>query len=149
MKDMRIKSEGASDEDEDGDTIELLVPREEAAPTPGQASPIRRESVPRISPLKTESQESTPREPKAEHEEIIAGQITVKMEPGQPPKLARSSSSKIVPRAPQLFADYENKTGQAKSTFEVLNHCTYAAKYLGSTEHAMECDCSEEWGKHL
>ncbi|KAI7517432.1 hypothetical protein KC331_g21708, partial [Hortaea werneckii] len=26
-----------------------------------------------------------------------------------------------------------------------MSECTYANKYLGTTEHALECDCAEEW----
>lgn len=80
-------------------------------------------------------------------EERIGGDITVKLEPGQPPKLTRSSSQKVVPRPPQLFSHLPDSTAEARSTFELMETCTYANKYMGYTEHAMECDCAEEWGK--
>jgi histone-lysine N-methyltransferase SETD2 len=80
-------------------------------------------------------------------EEEVGGDITLKQEPGKPPKLSRSTSHKIEKRAPQMYHEYEDKTAEATSTFEVLPECTYANKYLGTTEHALECDCSEEWGK--
>lgn len=80
-------------------------------------------------------------------EDKVGGDITVKMEPGQPPKLSRSSSQKIIARPPQLFLDLPNSTAEARTTFETLEDCTYANKYMGYTEHAMECDCAEEWGK--
>jgi [histone H3]-lysine36 N-trimethyltransferase len=74
--------------------------------------------------------------------------ITVKMEPGQPPKLARSSTKVSAP-PPQLFYHLPNSTAEAKATFDVMKICTYANKYMGYTEHGMECDCAEEWGKFL
>jgi hypothetical protein len=80
-------------------------------------------------------------------EEKVGGDITVKMEPGQPPKLSRSSSQKVVAQPPQLFLHLPDSTAEAQSTFEVMETCTYANKYMGYTEHAMECDCAEEWGE--
>lgn len=82
-------------------------------------------------------------------DEKVGGDITVRLEPGQPPKLARSTSQKVVPRPPQLFLDLPDSTKEARSTFEVMETCTYANKYMGYTEHAMDCDCAEEWGKLL
>lgn len=86
-------------------------------------------------------------EPEDALEEKVGGDITVKIEPGQPPKLARSSSQKVVAHPPRLFLDLPDCTAEAKSTFEILESCNYANKYMGYTEHAMECDCVEEWGK--
>lgn len=80
-------------------------------------------------------------------EEIVGGEVIVKMEPGQPPKLARSSLHKIPSRPAQLYHDYPSKTEEAKGVFEVIPTCTYSSKYMGATEHGMDCDCSEEWGK--
>ena len=80
-------------------------------------------------------------------EEIIGGEVIVKMEPGQPPKLARSSSRRIPSRPAQLYHGYPSKTEEAKGVFEVIPACTYSSKYMGATEHGMDCDCSEEWGK--
>ncbi|KAJ0423418.1 hypothetical protein BJY00DRAFT_299641 [Aspergillus carlsbadensis] len=77
--------------------------------------------------------------------EKVGGGISVKLEPGQPPKLARSSSQKVVPRPPQLFSHLPDSTREAQKTFEVIQTCQYANKYMGYTEHAMECDCTEEW----
>ncbi|PYH87599.1 SET and WW domain protein [Aspergillus ellipticus CBS 707.79] len=75
----------------------------------------------------------------------VGGDITVKLEPGQPPKLTRSSSQKIVARPPQLFSHLPDSTADAEATFELMDTCTYANKFMGYTEHAMECDCAEEW----
>ncbi len=77
----------------------------------------------------------------------VGGEISQKMEAGQPPKLARSASSKVVSRVAPLYDDLPDATMEAKSSFTVIESCTYSNKFLGYTEHAMECDCSEEWGK--
>ncbi|KAL4890438.1 hypothetical protein BDV59DRAFT_93972 [Aspergillus ambiguus] len=80
-----------------------------------------------------------------EDAEKVGGDITVKLEPGQPPKLTRTSSQKVVARPPQLFSHLPDSTEEAEATFELMDTCTYANKYMGYTEHAMECDCAEEW----
>ncbi|PYI10051.1 hypothetical protein BO78DRAFT_13243 [Aspergillus sclerotiicarbonarius CBS 121057] len=77
----------------------------------------------------------------------VGGDIIVKLEPGQPPKLTRSSSQKVVARPPQLFSHLPDSTAEAQATFDLMGTCTYANKFMGYTEHAMECDCAEEWGK--
>lgn len=105
--------------------------------TPGQCnSPLKMEadSDENISDLKTSS---------------IGGDITLKQEPGKPPKLARSSSQKVIARPPQLFSHLPDSVNEARETFEVISDCIYGSKYMGHTEHAMECDCSEEWGEFM
>ncbi len=84
-----------------------------------------------------------------EKKEVVEAleQTSLKMEPSHPSKPSRSASQKAIPRAAPLFDYLEDATMEAKSTFAVLDVCTYANKFLGYTEHAMECDCSEEWGK--
>lgn len=103
----------------------------------------------RSSPMvKSRSQSHSPtKDDDDEPEKKMGGEITVKMEPGQPPKLARTSSQKVVSRPPQLFNHLPDDTDAAKATFQLMDACTYANKYMGYTEHAMECDCAEEWGK--
>ncbi|KAL8872673.1 MAG: hypothetical protein Q9174_001736 [Haloplaca sp. 1 TL-2023] len=83
---------------------------------------------------------STPR-----NEEIIPGSVTLKQQPGQPPKLARSTSQKLAPRTPPLFDEYPDKTEEAKRAFQVIPGCIYSSKSIGATETAMDCDCTEEW----
>ncbi|KAL8694095.1 MAG: hypothetical protein Q9218_001210 [Villophora microphyllina] len=78
-------------------------------------------------------------------EEIIPGCVVVKHESGQPPKLARSTSQKVVPRVPPLFDREDDKTAEAKTTFQVIPGCIYSSKAIGATDHAMECECTEEW----
>lgn len=97
------------------------------------------------SPAKSQSAARSPHV-KSDDEETIGGEITVKVEPGQAPKLSRKSSQKVVQRPPQLFSDLEDKTEEATSTFEVIADCTYANKLIGTTDHALECECQEEWG---
>lgn len=91
---------------------------------------------------------SAPDMPGEKHEEVVGGDVTVKLELGQPPKLARSTSRKIVAGPAQIFSDYPSKTEEAKGHFQVIKECSYSSKYIGSTEHdSMDCDCTEEWGK--
>lgn len=80
-------------------------------------------------------------------EEVIGGDVTLKLEPGKPPKLSRTIPRKIERRAPPLFNDYDDSTAEACASFALLSECTYANKSLGTTEPALECDCSEEWGR--
>lgn len=56
-------------------------------------------------------------------------------------------SKKVVPRVAPLFDDLPDATDEANESYSVIDACIYQNKYLGYTEHAMECDCSEEWGK--
>lgn len=109
------------------------------------ASAVKQRRSQSQSPVKKEEEEGD-----ADHqEEKVGGDITVRLEPGEPPKLARSSSQKVVPRPPPLYLDLPDSTEEARSTFEVMEMCIYANKFMGYTEHAMECDCAEEWGKHF
>lgn len=101
------------------------------------------------SPVKSENSSDSSASHKKEQKDTVACDITVKKEPGQPSKLSRSSSQKIVPRPAPLFHEYSNKTDEAQSTFQVITQCIYSSKYIGSTEHAMDCDCAEEWGNLL
>lgn len=81
-------------------------------------------------------------------QETVGADIVVKQEPGQPPKLARGFSQKVVvPQSRQLFTHLPDSTDHALDTFERIEACWYANKNMGYTEHAMECDCAEEWGK--
>ena len=112
-----------------------------------QDSPMKSASQ---SPFKQVNASQSPPTKMERHEEIIGGEVTVKQEPGQPPKLSRSTSHKIASRAPPLFQDYPDKTKEAKGTFELISECSYTSKWIGSTEHdSMDCDCAEEWGKTI
>ena len=99
------------------------------------------------SPMKhgTSAQSSATSTPK--HEEFVPGAVIVKQEPGQALKLTRTTSQKVVPRTPPLFHDYPSKTDEAQGDFQVIPGCIYSSKAIGATEHAMDCDCAEEWSQ--
>ena len=90
------------------------------------------------------SQSSTVSTPK--NEGVIPSSVILKQQPGQPAKLARSTSQKVTTRTPPTFNDYSNRTDEAKGTFQVLPACIYSSKAIGATDHAMDCECAEEWG---
>ncbi|KAJ5095095.1 hypothetical protein N7532_007386 [Penicillium argentinense] len=60
-----------------------------------------------------------------------------------PTKPSRTPSQKDVQR--QIFDHLPDSTQDALATFEQIDTSWYANKYMGQTEHAMECDCAEEW----
>jgi histone-lysine N-methyltransferase SETD2 len=140
VRDMNLK-------EEDGDLDMDTMPLDGDAPAAmsRNGTPLASHQSSR-SPVKQHSAIGSPAV-KSDQEDVVGGEVTLKTEPGKPPKLSRSTSHKVEKRAPQLFHHYEDKTAEAKSTFSVLPECTYANKYLGTTEHALECDCVEEWGK--
>ncbi|KIX02748.1 uncharacterized protein Z518_08690 [Rhinocladiella mackenziei CBS 650.93] len=57
----------------------------------------------------------------------------------------RTAASKLPPRVAPLFDHLPDATAEATSTFTLIDACTYQNKYLGFSEHALDCDCSEEW----
>lgn len=81
--------------------------------------------------------------------ETIGGDITVTVEPGKAPKISRKASQKIIAQPPTLLSHLPDATDEATSSFDILTDCHYASRSLGSTEQALECDCSEEWGMSL
>ncbi|KAJ5736542.1 uncharacterized protein N7483_001667 [Penicillium malachiteum] len=111
--------------------------------TRSSRSPLPRQTSTPISELKGKNEPA---------EDKLAGDIIVKQEPGQPPKLSRSASQKVARKPPQLFSHLPDSTEDALKEFDQIDSCWYANKYMGYTEHAMECDCAEEWadvGKNL
>jgi hypothetical protein len=86
---------------------------------------------------------------KAEREEVIGGDLSVKIEPGKTPKLSRTMSQKFITGPRQLYGELPDSTDEATATFDLLHDCTYGSKQLGTTEQALECDCAEEWGTTL
>lgn len=148
LRDMKLE-EGATLST--GESEDIRVKAEDAdAPTPS-AIPARLKSsrLKSQSPMpKRESGASSPAD--STKEEVVGGDITLKMEPGpggRALKLSRSASQKVVFRPPPLYLDLPDSTEVAKETFVVLPECTYSNKYIGTTDPALECDCSEEWGK--
>lgn len=67
--------------------------------------------------------------------------------PTKPTKTSRAASSKLPPRIAPLLDHLPDVYDEATSTFSVLDACTYQNKYLGFSDHALDCDCSEEWGQ--
>lgn len=115
-------------------------------PTPLLIPPRSKARSKSQSPVKQPASESSSPDAGAQ-EEVLGGEITLKMEPGKAPKLSRTASQKVPSRRPQLFFELPDVTAEAKESFVVLPECTYGNRFLGTTEHALECDCSEEWGK--
>ena len=146
FKEMKIKNGDSSDE-EAQDTIEVEVVKHEPVLQNGKPNATGAKSAMQL-PKRNAPGVQSPVRIGDGHREVVAGEITVKLEPGQPPKLARTPSKTIVARCAPTFDSYEDKTEEATGVFQLLTECTYSAKYLGSTEHAMECDCAEEWGKN-
>ncbi|KAK7546199.1 hypothetical protein JOL62DRAFT_252854 [Phyllosticta paracitricarpa] len=146
VRDMKLEPESPADDGGAHVQGDLETDRQEQVLTAnGSASPPKSalKSSPHT-PAKMESGSQTPAE-SLDGEEVVGGDITVKLEPGKAPKLTRSSSQRIERKPPPLFLDHEDKTLESTTTFTLLEECTYGNKYMGSTEHALECDCAEEW----
>lgn len=63
-------------------------------------------------------------------------------------KMSRATSNKgPPPRVAPLFDTLPDATAEATKSFQVIESSTYQNKYLGFTESALECDCTEEWGQ--
>lgn len=144
----KLKLEGTATPVVEGDSTPNIlksIPSRSATSTPRpDLRPSRNLRSDTQSPAKFESGSQTPVD---KMESTVSGEISVKLEPGKPPKLTRNASQKVVSRAPPLFTDEPDMYDEATKTFDVLPTCTYAAKWLGSTEHAMDCDCRESWGE--
>lgn len=152
VSDMKLDPGGPADGPSSNGGSAEDDPVNSAPGSPGQAQVTAQNSSDRASSSAVKSGSQTRSPVKAEPasddmEQKVGGDITVKLEPGKPPKLSRSSSQKVVARPPQLFNHLPDSLEEACSTFELIDECIYANKYMGYTEHAMECDCSEEWGK--
>ena len=146
LREMKLE-EGPSPPGEGaGAAARVKVEDEGRTPTPVSASARSKSRSKSQSPVKQLSPNASTPDTDTK-EEVLGGEITLKMEPGKAPKLSRTASHKIASRPPPLYLDLPDATQEAKSTFDVLLECTYANKHIGTTEHALECDCSEEWGK--
>ncbi|KAF2471336.1 SET domain-containing protein [Lindgomyces ingoldianus] len=150
-RDMKLEEGGLAEvRDEGADTIQVKVkdhrPGRTLTPVTIPHKPKSRSAS--QSPVKQDSPSSSA-SGKVELEEVVGGDITLKMEPGKAPRLSRTASQKVVSRPPPLFLDLPDATETAKTTFKILPECTYGNKTLGTTEHALECDCAEEWGRFI
>lgn len=145
VRDMHLKEE---DRDADMDTGSEAALKQEERSTPQSAvggTPMSIEQSSR-SPHEPHKGTQSPT-PKSEHEDVVGGDVTLKQEPGKPPKLSRTTARKVERRPPPMFNDYKDSTAEATSSFQVITECSYANKGLGTTDPALECDCAEEWGK--
>jgi len=143
VQDMHLKEE---DRDADMDTLPATELKSERS-TSHDVDVGTPMSTKRSSNSPVESKEAQLADTKSEDEELVGGEVTLKQEPGKPPKLSRTTSRKVERRPPPMFNDYKDSTSEATSTFQVITECSYANKNLGSTDPALECDCAEEWGK--
>jgi hypothetical protein len=151
LGEMKLEEEASLDEVLDTIAVEGTYSQ---APTPGSMN-----KSPSPTPASTKSESQTPikrqsasQTPKSEYdgEEVIAGDITVTVEPGKTPRLSRKSSQKVVARPPTLFDHLPDDTAEATEVFQIIKDCIYGSKYMGSSEHdALDCDCSEEWSEYF
>jgi [histone H3]-lysine36 N-trimethyltransferase len=84
---------------------------------------------------------------KRDIKESSSAEASLSTEPTKFSKLVRAAPQKLVAGTVPLVDDLPDATMDAKRTFALMESCTYSNKFLGYTEHAMECDCPEEWGK--
>lgn len=143
VEDLHLKEE---DRDADMDTLPPAELKSERSSShdmeAGTPMSIRRSPHSPVEPKEAQSADV-----KSDNEDLVGGEVTLKQEPGKPPKLSRTTSRKVERRPPPTFEDYKDSTSEATSTFQVITECSYANKNLGSTDPALECDCAEEWGK--
>ncbi|KAH6642557.1 hypothetical protein C7974DRAFT_301521 [Boeremia exigua] len=144
LRDMKLE-EGATPGAGESDGIQVKA--EDADPQTPSAIP------PRLKPSRSMTQSPMPKHESgasspadSTKEEVVGGDIVLKMEPGgRALKLSRSASQKVISRPPPLYLDLPDSTAAAKETFVVLPECTYSNKSIGTTDPALECDCGEEW----
>jgi histone-lysine N-methyltransferase SETD2 len=146
VADMNIKEEQHDEQgDVNMDTISGAEPvkQERSASTSGSATPkgIKRQHP---SPVKDENMAQFP----SIKTEVVGGDVELRLDADERPRLVRKQSHKIARRSPELFTDTPDATSLATSTFSILQECVYANKQLGTTEHALECECAEEWGRY-
>jgi [histone H3]-lysine36 N-trimethyltransferase len=149
VRDMQLKEEQAAEVDMDTIPVADSVKQDRSTSVsqsgPNTPKPKRQSQ----SPIKAEPSEAMPDSPFIKEDEAtIGGDVELKLESGDRPKLVRKQSQKVKARPPQLFNDYEDKTAEAKSTFGVIPECAYANKHMGETDPALECECQEEWGEY-
>src|SRR5271163_2926017 len=95
LSDMKLESPDAA-----SDAIEVDGSAEHSL-TPTVTKTSRSPSLERPNSLSSAAQ--TPMSGVYEHEEILGGEVALKLEPGKPPKLSRKSSQKVMSRPPPLF----------------------------------------------
>ncbi|KAI9716292.1 MAG: histone methyltransferase set2 [Chrysothrix sp. TS-e1954] len=64
----------------------------------------------------------TPQSPAIKSDDdVVGGEVTVKAEPGQPPKLSRATSQRIPARPARTYFDHVDKTEEACKVFTVID----------------------------
>lgn len=149
-----FKQERDTDDDlaEEMDSARVGTIKDEAPSTTSNSpAPVQSSYKVSRSPSASASQSksATSSTPLKDEFETKNGRISPKQETSKPAKPNRAASQKIPPRIAPLFNDLPDATEEANSLYTVIDSCTYQNKYLGYTEHAMECDCTEEWGMLL
>jgi [histone H3]-lysine36 N-trimethyltransferase len=112
-----------------------------------KSAPLKSSRSPSVSSLSRSKPTLDEIEVKPKSEELNGHVSPVKPETTKA-KMGRSTSSKgPPPRIAPLFDHLPDVITEATSAFQVIETSTYQNKYLGLTESALECDCSEEWGQ--
>lgn len=77
-----------------------------------------------------------------------AGDSISTPENGSLSKPSRKAAQKPPTGPAPLFDHLPDATGDACSTFQVINDCLYGSRNMGSSDHdALDCDCAEDWRK--
>jgi len=138
--------------------VTAVKEEEDAASVPSSPSlaatrlkPSRASSSAASTPKPPPASNSAAISAKKEAEETNGHPSPVKSEVAKPAKMTRTTTttttSKLPPRVASLLDQLPDVTAEATSTFTVIDACTYQNKYLGFTDHALDCDCTEEWGE--
>lgn len=157
---MEVKREASVDnelaEELSGTRVAAIKHQNSASPSPSPSlNPIRpktsRSSSSSTSasnrPLTADRLAAKP-EPKEANGHDSTSTSPVKPEPKEPTKPNKNPrNSKLPPRIAPLLDDLPDVTKEATSSFTIIDACTYQNKYLGFSEHALDCDCAEEWGE--
>lgn len=106
------------------------------------ATPIKKSSLSRTQTPLSYSEET----------ETVGGDTVLKQEPGEPLKLARTKSRKVVSRPAPLFLEEEDVGEEACQGFTVIPDCEYQNKTIGQTssvfeDDEVECECEQAWGE--
>jgi hypothetical protein len=147
LSDMRIKGESSSDEEAMGTKNLQSFPVDTPPALSVDSSHQQTSKSESQSPRNAQSSVTTPVSERHDYEAVVGGEVRWKLEPGKPPKLARTSSQKIMTRPAQLFDHLPDDTAVATSGVDVVQDCIYGSKHMGSSDHdALDCDCAESWG---
>ena len=80
-------------------------------------------------------------------DDIVGGDVTIKMQNGEAAKISHSPKRKVKAKRHPKFLDEHDATDEATQAFERLTECIYANKNFGITDKVMECDCTSTLSK--